>query len=341
MPWSASVKVTSRSTPPAMMRPSWRTWVPRNQAAVGPLTERTYRSSPYGTTQIVRGLLSLPSARSEVIWSSSAPPTLVSSSLVQAATNLPPVTSRGTFLVPPPPRWAPGTRSLRRLPAERRDGALGDVPADHEGRGGGRGRRVQHVNHVLTLLDQEVIDERARPAEALRADPGRAERDVPRTDLGDVPAHLSQVGRLDQVAPDLQGAGTGVGPGQLAQAGEAQAVQQVPAVHRRAPAPLPAQRGRRVRAGVQRPDDAPGEVHAEERERRVGHRVNQPADQAGRGRPERVVVAAERDDPVLVAALAGHGGDPVGLEAGTGDHGPGPDRPRVGLGDPAAGAPAP
>src|SRR6185437_13291653 len=127
------------------------------------------------------------------------------------------------------------------LKPEGRDGALGDVTADHDGRGGGGRRGVQHVDDAIALLDQEVVDQGAGPAEALSAGPGRPEGNVRRADLGNVAAHLGQVGRLDQVAVDLQGTGAGIGPGQLAQAGEAQAVQQVPAVDRGPAVSLPGQ----------------------------------------------------------------------------------------------------
>jgi diketogulonate reductase-like aldo/keto reductase len=38
---SASTNMTSFSTPPARIRPSWRRWVPRNQSDVRPFTDRT------------------------------------------------------------------------------------------------------------------------------------------------------------------------------------------------------------------------------------------------------------------------------------------------------------
>jgi hypothetical protein len=40
-PEAATEKETSLSTPPDWMWPSWRNWVPRNQLAVRPFTERT------------------------------------------------------------------------------------------------------------------------------------------------------------------------------------------------------------------------------------------------------------------------------------------------------------
>src|SRR4051812_2287448 len=80
--WSASVtssKVTSRSTPPARMRPSWCRSAWRNQPPSRPRHDRTYRLSPTRTTQIVVKGAGEPSDRRGAIWSSSAAPTASSS----------------------------------------------------------------------------------------------------------------------------------------------------------------------------------------------------------------------------------------------------------------------
>src|SRR4051812_15950257 len=63
---------------------SCRVWAPRNQVDPRPLTERTYRSSSWRTTQIVTGFRKLPLLRTEARFSSSAVPILLSSSLVHA-----------------------------------------------------------------------------------------------------------------------------------------------------------------------------------------------------------------------------------------------------------------
>src|SRR5689334_16631746 len=72
------------------MWPSWRAWVARNQAPPSPFHDRTYRSSPARTTQIVTALLSVPSRRSDASSSSSAAAILCSSSLVHLAIGRPP-----------------------------------------------------------------------------------------------------------------------------------------------------------------------------------------------------------------------------------------------------------
>ena len=58
------------------------------------------------------------------------------------------------------------------------DRPCGDVPPDDDGSRRGRRGRVQHVNDSVAFLDQEVVDQRARAAQALGADPGWPERDV-------------------------------------------------------------------------------------------------------------------------------------------------------------------
>jgi hypothetical protein len=91
----ASTNVASLVTP-AEMRPSWCTCVPRNQAAARPFTDRTKRSSPRRTTQIVVGFRSAPSGPTDAICSWSDDPILSSSS-----PSIPPST-------PPPSRHARG-----------------------------------------------------------------------------------------------------------------------------------------------------------------------------------------------------------------------------------------
>ena len=61
--------------------------------------------------------------------------------------------------------------------------------------------------------------------------------------------------------------------------------------------------------------DAAGQVHPEEGQLGVGHRVDQAAHQVGRGRGQLVVLAAERHDAHrrLVPEQPGH---PVGVQAG-------------------------
>ena len=71
--------------------------------------------------------------------------------------------------------------------------------------------------------------------------------------------------------------------------------------------------------------DAAGEMHAEKRERRIGHRVDEPADQVGGPRREFVVLAPERQDPHRWRC-ARRSRDPVAEQAGAVDEHPGADR---------------
>ena len=74
----------------------------------------------------------------------------------------------------------------------------------------------------------------------------------------------------------------------------------------------------RVRAGPHLAVDALREVDAQEREARIGNRVDQPANERACVGRQRVVVAAERDDP-LASGVAGHRREPIGLQPGAGD----------------------
>ena len=75
------------------------------------------------------------------------------------------------------------------------------------------------------------------------------------------------------------GAGAPVPPAQPPQARPAERSRPRRAGRRRATVALAGQRQHGVRAGVHAAVDHPGEVHAEERQRRVGHRVDQAADE--------------------------------------------------------------
>ena len=57
-------------------------------------------------------------------------------------------------------------------------------------------------------------------------------------------------------------------------------------------------------------------MDAEEREARVRDGIDQPTDQPDRGLIERVVVAPERHDARIVV-IAGHPGEPIGMEPRT------------------------
>ena len=66
---------------------------------------------------------------------------------------------------------------------------------------------------------------------------------------------------------------------------------------------------------MHRPVDPSGQVHAEERERRVGHGIDQPVDEVGGGRTQLEVLTPERDDPCRWIDSEGRS-DEVRLEPG-------------------------
>ena len=90
------------------------------------------------------------------------------------------------------------------------------------------------------------------------------------------------------------------------------------AAHRAAQLPAQARASRRGARSARRatsPSMPPGEVDAQERERRVGHRVDQRAHKPAALGAQTQVGAAERDDP-RIGARAGRNGEPVGPCAG-------------------------
>ena len=197
------------------------------------------------------------------------------------------------------------------------------LPPDGQGRGR-RGRRgVQHVHGVRALPDQEVVHQRAVPQDRLGPDPGRRGHQIrPPVTSGSsrrtarVNAPLDSE-RCTSPAPyrqcragDPPGAGPGQRGGQLARAHDPPAV------------PLAGQGRHGVRSDVDAAVDAPGQMHPEERERRVRHRIDQPAHQLGPG--QLVVLAAERHDP-HPRVVAGEPGHPVAVQPRAVDQHPGPD----------------
>src|SRR5215207_7249102 len=86
-PGAGSANVTSRSRPPARMRPAPLAFAQRNHGLSDPYADRVYRSSPTRTTQIVTYGRSVPSGRAEVTRSTSASPIRLSSALVHVVTS--------------------------------------------------------------------------------------------------------------------------------------------------------------------------------------------------------------------------------------------------------------
>ena len=99
----------------------------------------------------------------------------------------------------------------------------------------------------------------------------------------------------------------------------ADGVGQVAGADAAAPIALARQRQDRVGPEPHAAVDLAGQMDAEERQRRVRHRVDQALDERGPLRPQLPVLAAERNDPGL-GSLAGRAREAVGLQAGADDH---------------------
>ena len=181
--------------------------------------------------------------------------------------------------------------------------AVDDQPGERQARRrGGRGR-VADVQRVGALGEDEVVDQAAVAAERLRADPGGAGEDVVAAQLGDVAGGVGdERAAADGVAQLLQ-AGAPPAPRHPVGAGPAQGVAQVGGAD-------PAQRVGVAGAGEQRgrADEhlvvGPArEVDAEERERRVGHGVDE---RPARGPGARGAGAARRRGRGRCAGRARH-----------------------------------
>ncbi len=237
---------------------------------------------------------------------------------------------------PAPPRpearaRPPGRGAVRRRGGgERRVELVDQVPRDLQRRGGRGRRRVEHVHLAARGLHQEVVDQPAVAAQRLRAHPGRRRHQVAGGDAGHEPRQAAGERVPGQRAPDLGGAGHQVLRGEPPQARPGEAVRDVAHRHVRPGVALARQGEHGVRARVHVALDPAGQVHAEEREPRVRHGVDEAAHQLAGLRRELEVLAAERHDPGLGLEPAG-ARDPVGVQAGAHDQ-------RVGLAVGAGGA---
>src|ERR1700712_2339019 len=82
---------------------------------------------------------------------------------------------------------------------------------------------------------------------------------------------------------------------------------------------LPRHGQNRVGSDVDAAVDAGSYVYAQERVRRVGHRIDQPLDEVGAFRHEPVVLAAERNDGGR-SVVTGEAGERIGLQAAAQHH---------------------
>ena len=188
-------------------------------------------------------------------------------------------------------------KNSRPSPTQILQGHVGDRLADRDRSGGGRRGRVQHVDHALGLADEEVVHEfavRARPpAPARRRRPGRGRGTTVRGSAAAArartpPATASGTSRRARstrtAAPSARSRGSS------RSSSMSRALTSVSAVA------LAPEREHRVRAALDAAADHPREVDAEERQARVGHRVDEVLAEVFGVRLQFVILAAERDD---------------------------------------------
>ncbi len=162
------------------------------------------------------------------------------------------------------------------------------------------------------LPDQEVVDERPVPQYGLRPHPRRRRPQIRTRDPRQEPPHRLGEGRLRQRPVDLAGPVPPVPQGHPPGSRPGQLVREVPRADHPPPVPLAGERRHRVRPDVHAAADPPGQMHPQEGERRIRHRIHQPPHQL---RPRQVVVLApERNDP-HPRIVPGQPRDPVALQA--------------------------
>ena len=199
---------------------------------------------------------------------------------------------------------------------------LDDVGADRDGRGGGGRRCVAHVHHARRLGEQEVVDQGAVAHHGLGANARLVGQQVIHLQRRAVLAALLQVAALEQRVLHLRGAGTEVVPEGFPETGEARVLGDVAPVDRKLVVVLPAQAQYGVGADGDAAVDHPRQVHAEERQFRVGDRVDQVIDDLILAGGQAEVFAAKRND-LVIDLDPGHGRQAIGLQTGAGHQLPG------------------
>ena len=188
-----------------------------------------------------------------------------------------------------------------RLTSPPRDAALpatAELAADascdgHRRRRCGRGG-VDHVKDATTALEQKVVEQASVTSERLGPDPARAGSDVTVGERREVAAHVRHCGAVDGGTPDLDAPGPPVPAGEMPRPGIPDQLPRVAQPNAGAAVPLAMKRRHRVRAGPHLTIHAWGEVDAEEGERRIRHRVDEPVHESPSAGGELEVVAAER-----------------------------------------------
>ena len=179
------------------------------------------------------------------------------------------------------PRSGPRSRRARSPRQPRSRHLARDHLRDRERGRGGRRRRIEHVHRAPGAGEQEVVEQGPVASERLRADAGRARPHVLRAERGHVAG-----GRADEQAaargvPELGQPGPPPLADQPCGAGPAQRRAEVVPPHRGQPVRVARRRQERGRADQHLAVDRARQVDAEERQRRVGHRIDLAAHEIG------------------------------------------------------------
>jgi tRNA-modifying protein YgfZ len=171
---------------------------------------------------------------------------------------------------------------------------------------------------VLRLDDAEIIDQGAARLEGLGAYAAAGGMDVFESELRHQTLKGAVEGAPRERAIQLVHAGAGVFPGHAPEALVAEQLQGITCGKARSLITFALEGEDGVGAGLDAAMDHAREMDAEERETRIGHGINQVADQRAAVGDQLVVFAAERDDlqPGLDAAQAS---DTIRLQAATVD----------------------
>ncbi len=179
------------------------------------------------------------------------------------------------------------------------------------------------MHHPRRLGEQEIVHQRPVPQHRLRPHPGRSRYQIVLGYLRQQPAHRLREGPLGQRAAQLARPIAPVAARYPPCARVAQRPGELPRPYGPPVVPLAGQGGDRIGPDVDAPADAPGEMHAEEGEGRVGDRVHQAAHQVRTGRGQVEVLPAERHDP-HPRVVARQPGDAVAAQPRAVDQGPRP-----------------
>ena len=161
------------------------------------------------------------------------------------------------------------------------------------------------MEDAAAALEQKVVEQASVTSEHLGPDPARAGSDVTVGERREIAAHVRHCGALDGGTPDLDAPGPPVPTGEMPRPGIPDAA---PTRHA-----TECSRGRTprdgttaLRSGQPTPHrSCVGEVDAEEGERRIGHRVDEPVHESPSAGGELEVVAAERCDSISPLVDAG------------------------------------